>query len=385
MRRGAARVRILGTRLDRYLVREAVPPLLFGLLLYSSLVVVSATLWRLEWIVGTPVLEILLWLALQMPQAIVQVAPIALVLSVLLAFGRLSSDQELTAFQAGTVPLARATAVFVGIGLAAAAATLAVNQWVLPRTNVAVVETYWQLTTGRSGLFRLAAQGLPVDDFRLTFGEVGRDDELRDVRVERWQDDELMVVRAARGRFEGQSLMLYDYRVQRLDLGALDAPAVEATDVLRGLVRLDNRAARPDAPLELTTSLTVSELITRFSGGGFEDARSLTDLARDARDPVQTLSQRRQAAVLLQRKLAEPLANVVLLLVAIPLSIAYARSRSVAFGLSLVVTLAWYLLLTFGQLFAQTGVLPVWLGPWLGNLILGLLGMGLLVTRIRRG
>jgi lipopolysaccharide export system permease protein len=60
----------------------------------------------------------------------------------------------------------------------------------------------------------------------------------------------------------------------------------------------------------------------------------------------------------------------------------YARSRSIAFGLSLVVTLAWYLLLTFGQLLAQTGALPVWLGMWLANLTLA--GVGLFV-RSREG
>ncbi len=65
------------------------------------------------------------------------------------------------------------------------------------------------------------------------------------------------------------------------------------------------------------------------------------------------LREQRNAAVLFHRMLAEPFASLVLLLVALPLSLSYARSRSVAFGLSLVVTLAWYLLLTLGQLLAQ--------------------------------
>jgi lipopolysaccharide export system permease protein len=378
-------VKALGTRIDRYLWREAIPPLLFGLVLYSALVVTSATLWRLQWIVGTPVLEVAWWLLLQTPQALVQVAPIALVLSVLLAFGRLASDHELTALQAGTVPLLRATLVFVVLGASIAGGALAINQWVLPRSNVAVVDSYWQLTAGRSGLFRLAAQSLPVDDFLITFRDVDRRDELRDVRVERWEGDVLTLVRAERGRFEGQSLLLFGHRTQRIDLGALDAVGERSADeTLRRLVRLDARGADAEAPLELTISLSVAELVTQFSGGGFEDARSLTRLAVDAGNPTLSMSQRRQSAALFQRKLAEPLANITLLLVAIPLSITYARSRSVAFGLSLVVTLAWYLLLTFGQLFAQTGFLPLWLGPWLGNLGLGALGVALIVARSRR-
>ena len=59
----------------------------------------------------------------------------------------------------------------------------------------------------------------------------------------------------------------------------------------------------------------------------------------------------------------------------------HARSRSVAFGLSLSVTLAWYVLLTLGQLLAQAGVLPIWFGLWFGNALLLGIGLYLLYAR----
>ncbi len=368
-------------RIDGYLLREALPPLAFGLLLYGGLAVVSGVLPRLQWIVGTPVADLLWWMTLMLPQALVQVAPIALVLAVLLVFGRLASDHELSAMQAGAVPLRRVALVFVGLGLCAGAASLAVSQWVVPRANLSVVDLYWRLTADRSGLFRLVGQQLPVTDLSLTFGSVSRDGRLSDVRIERWDADVLTLVRAESGRFEDDALLLYGHRTQRLDLSALDDPG-EAEATLRALVRLDARAADPEAPLEVVVSLSEQELIARFSGGGFEDARSLSGLRADAADTSLNLSQRRQAAVLLQRKLAESVANLTLLLVAVPLSVGYARSRGVAFGLSLVVTLAWYLLLTFGQLFAQTGVVPVWLGPWAGTIGLAAVG-SLMLLRLR--
>ncbi len=366
------------TRIDRYLLREALPPFVFGLLLYGGLAVVSGVLPRLQWIVGAPAAELAWWMALLLPQALVMVAPIALVLAVLLAFGRLANDQELIAMQAGTVALRRAAAVFVVLGALAGLVSLGVNQWVIPRANLAVVDLYWSLTAGRSGLFRLVGQPLPVADLSLTFAAAARDGTLSDVRIERWDGDVLTLVRAERGHFADDALVLYGHRTQRLDLAALDDHS-EAAATLRGLVRLDARASDPDAPLEVMLSLSQEELVARFSGGGFEDVRSLSDLAAAASDAAVSYGQRRQAAVLLQRKLAESVANLTLLLVAVPLSLGYARSRGVAFGLSLVVTLAWYLLLTFGQLFAQTGVVPVWLGPWAGTVGLALLGVVMLV------
>src|SRR5690606_14154032 len=112
--------------------------------------VVSVTIPRLQWIVGTTVGELLAWLALQLPQALVQTLPIALVLAVLIALGRLASEHELLAMQVGGVPLRRVALTFVAIVAVSAGVVLAMNQWVLPVTNARVAETYSQLTTGRS-------------------------------------------------------------------------------------------------------------------------------------------------------------------------------------------------------------------------------------------
>lgn len=374
------------TRIDRYLLRESLAPLLFGLLLYSGLAVVSLTLPRLQWIVGTPTLRLVGWLGLQFPAALVQTLPIALVLAVLLAFGRLGADNELLALQAGAVPLLRMARVYLLLALAATALALSLNQWVLPNTNTMVADQYWRLTAGSSGLFRLAEQNLPIDDLSVRFADIERKTgAMLSVRVERWDGEKLTLIRAARGRFEGTRLILTGYDVTVLDLAALDGTdgQLSAADALDKLVRVVNRPTDPSAELILTTSMTEEELITRFSRGAFEDSRSLSAAWKDAHDASLSYRDRRNAAVLFQRKLAEPFANLALLLVAIPLSLLYAASRSVAFGLSLVVTLLWYLMLTFGQLFAQTGLLPTWLGPWLGNIVLAAVGAFLLLRRLR--
>jgi lipopolysaccharide export system permease protein len=367
-------------RVDRYLLAESLPPLLFGLLLYSTLAVVSVTIPRLQWVVGAPLTELSFWLALQLPTAVVQTLPIAMVLAVLLAFGRLATDNELLALQAGAVPLGRITRVFVILGVLAAMTSLSLNQWVLPEANTRVGSIYWRLTTGGSGLFRLASQSIPIEGFTLDFERVNRQtDELFDVRIERWEGRRVSLLFAERATFEPRGLRLFGYRTLVLDLAALDSGEGEPEG---RLLRADSRAADPGSSLLLTLSTDRDELITRFSNGGFEDPRSITGAFEAATNDALPLREQRNAAVLFHRKLAEPFASLVLLLVALPLSINYARSRSVAFGLSLVVTLAWYLLLTFGQLLAQTGSMPVWLGVWLANLVLGTAGIFMLARRM---
>lgn len=372
------------TRIDRYLLREAWPPFAFATMLYATLAIVSATVPRLQWIAGVPLADVGGWLLTLLPQALVQTTPVALVLAVLLTIGRLTTDHELTAAQAGGVPLRRMTGVFMGMAVVAGTVALALNQWLVPPANAAAADVYWRLTAGRSGLFRLAAQRAPIDGFTLRFDRVERDGTLRDVWIERWDDAVYTLIRADRARFDGLDLVLRGHRTQRLDLAALDAPGLDPDARLRALVRLDARAADPDAPLAVTAGVDEAELVARFSGGGFEDPRSLTRLWRDAGDPALSAAERREAAVLGHRKLAEPVSHVALLLAAVPLSVAFARSRSVAFGLALAVTLAWYLCYTFGQLLALGGVVPTWLGPWSANLLLGGAGLAGFAARIAR-
>jgi len=370
-------------RLDRYLLRESLPPLLFGLLLYSGLVITSANFPRLQWIVGAPLLEMLGWLALQLPAAFVQTLPIALLLAVLLAFGQLAATNELLAVQAAGVPMRRLSVPLLVLGLLAAGAALSVNQWVLPTTNARVGVLWWELTSGGSGLFRLARQSIPLGDYNLSFAATDRTtDDLLEVRLEAWRGRELTVVLADRARFREGALELYGYQTNVIDFPVLSQEGPRRPeDVLESLVRLHNRAANPDDPLRVDLSETLDEVITRFSGGGFEDTRSVTEVRADAVDPQLSRSERRAAAVLFHRKLAESFANLTLLAVALPLAVLHARSRSVAFGLSLTVTLAWYLLFTLGQLLAQAGVVPVWLGLWFGNALL--LGSGLYLLYAR--
>ena len=372
-------------RVDRYLLAESLPPLLFGLILYSTLAVVSATISRLQWLVGAPLGDVAVWLGLQYPLAIVQTLPIAVVLAVLLAFGRLATDNELLAMQAGAVPLGRISRVFVVLGLIATLGALSLNQWVLPVTNARVGSLYWEMTAGGSGLFRLAGQSLPVEGFTLNFERVDRQtEEIFDVRIERWDDRQVGLIFAERAEFVERGLRLYGYRTLALDLASLE-PGSEsggAAETLQQLVRASGRAASPESSLLLTMESSADELVTRFSQGGFIDPRSITEVYTDANDAELPLRERRNAAVLFHRMLAEPFASLVLLLVALPLSLTYARSRSVAFGLSLVVTLAWYLLLTLGQLLGQTGELPVWLGVWMANIVLGATGLYLLSRHV---
>lgn len=366
-------------RLDKYVLFEAITPLIFGLLIYSSLAVVSSTLPRLKWIVGTPLKDLFVWFSLQMPQALVQTMPIALVLAVLLSFGRLSTNNELRAFRAGGISMLRLARVFLAIALILSALSLIINEYILPKTNPKVGAIYWKITSGEfGGLGRLARQDIPIGNMHLRFNKLDRKNgEILDIRIENWRDKKLYVTFAERARFENDNIRIFNYQVDILNLEGLNKPVDSAEQILKSLVkehRVDNSAEGSI----ITIDESVDELITRHSRGGFEDSRSIRKAFKDANNKLLKTKDRRQAAILFHRKLAEPLANLALLLLALPLSLLFASNRGLAFGLSLIVTLVWYLLFTLGQLFAQANIIPVWFGVWFANFLLAAIGIYLL-------
>lgn len=382
------------TRLDRYLLSASLPALLLGVLLYTSMIITSATLPRLQWIVGVPLMQLFVWLLLQIPATIPQTLPIALLLAVLLTFGKLTQSNELLAWQAGGVAMRRLIRLFLLVGVISALGSLLLSEFVIPRTNARVGTLWWELTSGGSGLFRLLERDIPVDDYHLYFADIDRDlEEIYGVRLSSWQERTLTVLFAERAQVREDGLELFGYQLYVLDLASLqngipaegrDSESRDSDAVLRELLRVANQPTDPSdssQSLTITTSKSLDDIITRFSQGGFEDSRSLRQVFADAYLSPSSAQEQRDAAVLFHRKLAEPFANFTLLAVALPLAVLYARSRSVAFGLSLSVTLLWGLLLTLGQLLAQAGAVPVWLGMWTGNLILLALGLWLLFRR----
>jgi lipopolysaccharide export system permease protein len=375
------------SRLDRYLLRASLPAFGLGVLLYTSMVILSATLPRLQWIVGVPFVQLCYWLGLQVPAAIPQTLPVALLLAVLLTFGKLAQSNELLAWQAGGIAVRRLIRLFLLVGLISAGASLLLSEFVIPVTNARVGTLWWELTSGGNGLFRLLERDIPVDNYRLFFDGIDRDkEEIYGVRLESWQDQTLTVLFAERAIVNTSGLELFDYQLYVLDIASLHAQPAEdipqdSDAILRSLLRVANQPSDPEQSLTITTSEGLEAIITRFSRGGFEDTRSLRDAFRDAYITTGTRQEQRNAAVMFHRKLAEPFANFTLLAMALPLAVLYARSRSVAFGLSLTVTLLWSLLLALGQLLAQAGAIPVWAGMWAGNILLLALGLSLIFRR----
>src|SRR5699024_6712365 len=117
------------------------------------------------------------------------------------------------------------------------------------------------------------------------------------------------------------------------------------------------------------------------AAGRFEDDRSVTGFYEDMNNDALVASEVRTSAILFHRQLSRSTTDLALLFLAVPLILWFALTRAIAFALSLVVTIVWYLFYAFGQLLAQTGALPVWFGAWMVNIMFVIIGTIFLLWR----
>jgi lipopolysaccharide export system permease protein len=94
---------------DRYLLRELVPPFILGVLIFTFLLLMSQILRLMELIVnkGVEVGTILRLVLYLLPSILVLTVPMSVFLATVVTFGRLSADNELTALKTGGFSLLR--------------------------------------------------------------------------------------------------------------------------------------------------------------------------------------------------------------------------------------------------------------------------------------
>src|SRR5881409_4419273 len=95
----------------RYVFREIVVPFAFGLSVFTFILLIARLLKLIELVVtrGVPALNILRLLSYILPAFLEVTVPMAMLLSILVAFGRLSADAEVTALRASGVSLYQLT------------------------------------------------------------------------------------------------------------------------------------------------------------------------------------------------------------------------------------------------------------------------------------
>jgi|GEM_PF-134036 len=378
-------------RLQRYIFLELLPPLVTGALLFTAIVSFGYFFVSSQFLSEAPLPLILRYIALQVPDTLVRVFPMAVVLMVVTTYGRLANERELSAMQSGGISLRQAATPAVVIAALVSGSSILLSEYVVPRANVEARSFYWDDLT-QAGLSQLSGrtveigQGLEMH-FR-AYDSAKR--EMQDVRLQQWTDNgagrAATLLFARRGTFEGNVITLTGYEGYGIDYAAirkLDALPENAKDdafrrAVQGVFTRYLLPPNANARLQIETGLSRKQTIAQFADAIAAESRSITQLWRVMHDPRETAVERRAARAELQRRIALPFGNLVLVLAALPFALRYGRTTGVAFGVALLIAISYYLTYIIGLSLTSSFNFPPEIGAWLANVLFAAGGLWML-------
>ena len=377
------------TRLSRYVTAELLPPLLAGTLLFTAILSFGYFFISSQWLAGVPVGLIAQWIGYQLPDTLVKVFPMAIVLMTVVAFGRMNTERELVAVQSGGVSLGRVTRPALLIGLLVTALSLWLSLWIAPKANVETRGLYWDALTG-AGLSPLVGKTVDLGG-NLTLAMQGYDaqkGEMQGVRVEKWQPDNPKrgtLIFADSGSFQNNQLSLRGYSIYTVDYAEAarlsqipESDPVAFRAAVQGVFPSVVVPEKTTDALNVDTGLSRKETLAKYADAIGADAEGWPELITKLTAPNVKAAERAAARVNLNRKLALPFANLVLVLAALPFALRFGRSLGVSLGVALVIAVAYYLLFSVGLTLANLMPSLPEFGVWLANIVFALGGLWLL-------
>jgi LPS export ABC transporter permease LptF/LPS export ABC transporter permease LptG len=376
------------TLLDRYIVKEMLAPTGLGLLLFTFILLLQQITLLMGILIarsadpGT-ILRVFVYL---LPSIFAVTIPMAFLLGVLLAFGRLASDSEIVALRASGVSPLRLLRPVLLMSLLTGGATFWTMAVALPAANQAHRQEMFALVVNKA---RTAVKPRVFSDDGLVPGMVvyvsdiaadtgqWRDVFIHDVREPRRP----RVVLARRGELRVDeprktvSMHLEDGSIYAV------APDEPATDTFQKFsssdLPLPTETFFPPTPLSKgDREMSLQELSERI-----RELRPQDDKLRAQGKPVIASAPFR---VEWHKKFAIPVACLVFGLLGLGLSLGSKKeARSAAFALSIAVIFVYYVLLRLGEQAGDTGLLAPWLAMWSANLVLGALAVLLLMRNHR--
>ena len=361
--------------LDRYLIREVLLPFFIGLVVLSFMLEIPVILDQGEKLIekGVDWPTVVKVVVTLLPQALSIDIPMALLVGILIGFGRISGDREFVAMQACGVSLQRLLRPVLLLAVAAAAFNSYVMIAALPNGNQRFREITFNIVAAKAEtdvkprvfFTQFPNRVIYVQD-RLPDGG-WRDVFLADAT----RPDQTTVYFAKEGR------LLIDRAKRTVQLALHDATRhttftakpdeYEGSDLASVVLNLDPETVFPRAQLmKGEPEMTIAELHA-----------SIAEAAKRG-DPGY------EQRLMIQQKFSFPAACFVLALIGLGLGATNRKDGKLAsFVLGFAVIFTYYVILWTSRSLAKSGWVSPELSPWIPNIVLGAVGVLLFFWRAR--
>lgn len=366
----------MGPTLRRYFLREVTVPFLFGIGIFTFILLIARMLKLVELVVnrGVSVLEIGKLFAYILPTFLEVTVPMALLLAVLLGVGRLSADSEVVALRTSGISLYQMMRPIAWFAVCVYVLNLFLAVYARPWANTQLKASLYDIAKTR------ASAGLRERVFNDDFAGLV-------IYVEHIQPpgDQLGGVLIADSRDPSQRntvLAKRGFIVSNEELHTVTLRLLDGN--IHTFMPGEKSYHKTDfAVYDVTLNLAVA--LAKFSQREKDpEEMTIPELRAAIAERLQAGKRPFGELVELHRKFSLPFACLVFALIGVPLAMRPARAvRSRGFSVSLVVIFVYYVLLTTGETMAQRGVLAALPALWLPNVIFLAFGTVLFLVAAR--
>lgn len=355
--------------LSLYIIREIASLFLLGIAVFTLILIMGRLIKLTELVVsrGVPLADVSRMIMYLMPSFLVFTIPMAFLLAVLLAFGRLSTDNEITIIKASGISLIQIMPPVLACALVATIFTLMASLIGVP----------WGNSAFKDISFKVLKQNVSATIREKVFW-----DEIPGMILytEHYNDQ----------RHTLQGVIIHDGRnpERPMTIFARDGVVTGGSDSHALKLSLNSGSIHAAGKGEEYRLVAFGEYIMTV---GSEDGGSI--LGRNEQDMSVTELRKQFASVSIpfqtrmkmmsefHGRFAFPFASIVFAFIAVPLGIQNRRSgKSAGFSVSIGILLTYYLMLSFLRTLAEKGSVPPFIALWLPNMIF--LGIGFYLLRM---
>jgi lipopolysaccharide export system permease protein len=411
--------------LTRYVLRSHIAPALAGLAIFYFVLSMDFIVDYLNLFIakGVPASVVLEAFVLSLAWMTLLAVPMAVMVAVLTAFGRLSADNEITAAKAtGMSVLMMVVPVLIVSGIVSAGLYQFGNH-VLPAANhrlkslLVDIHRIRPLATIEPGVLTELPDGSTIIVDRLN----SRTSEIFGVKIHKMEGGQpLQTIVAKRGRIKSSrtenlltleledgeiheidqedptkyNRLVFDRHTINLDEGSETLIRTEdgergdrelsAAALLAEISKQDSERAATRKDLAELLSAAFTRTLDRASGAGAPATRAAIEAERASlrraiegkqRSIAANLARSRKLLVEYQKKLSIPVSSIVFVLLGAPLGIRARRAGiGIGAGVGIIFFLVYYLFLIGGEQLGDRGIVSPFWAMWAPNVIFGAIG-----------
>jgi lipopolysaccharide export system permease protein len=362
--------------MDGYILREMIPPFMFGLSAFLLFWVINLFFLAADYLInkGAPFFLVMRFLLYRIPQAAPLALPFSALFGALLGFTRLMADNEITALRTSGIPLSRIVRLPLVAGLVLFVAAYGINERITPFASDLSTRSFYQI------VYKTATLPIQPHVFR-SDPSVGKTFYINNVEPDGVTMDGVQIFEDNRAALFQNVITARTARIDGTNLVLKNATQItfKANGDIEAVAYGKN----------ITVGLPFGQGAQSFFSAALNDpntmdSKQLSQQIKIREATGQGGSQLNSDKITLASKLANPFASFIAIVIALPCAVIFGKKgRALGIAAAIVLLFLYYILGAMSAALGKNGAMDPYLAAWLPNIVVGITGLALIARAER--